>query len=133
MYVSFTSSKKEITQHQNLFNISNYTSITLPYNVLLNDGSTKKTIYGTAHSILYKPILGKSYIIVKIEPNTLTLYNQSKRNIQQRLLDGEKIDLSILPDGIKNDITMTKLHTIYTNNKKKTINLYNSNSNSNSN
>jgi len=106
MYVSFTSSKKEITQYKNLFTINNYTSIILPYVVLLNNGSNE-TIYGTAHSILFTPIVGASYIIVKIEPNTLTLYNQSKRNIQQRLLDGEKLDLSILPDRIKNDITIT--------------------------
>jgi len=118
MYVSFTSSKKEITQHQTLFKISNYTSITLPYVVLLNDGSNK-TIYGMAQSIHFEPIIGASYIIVKIEPNTLTLYNQSKRNIQQRLFDGEKIDLSTLPKGIQNDITMIKEHTNNTNDKNK--------------
>jgi len=110
MYVSFNSSKETITHYKNLFTIPKYTSITLPYVILLNDGSNK-IIYGMSHSILFKPIFGESAIIVKIEPTILALYYQSKRNIQQQLLNGEKIDLSILPDEIQNDITITKLRT----------------------
>ena len=116
MFVSFES-KKINPQYKNLFTIENYKSISLPYVVLLKDGSTKtvllkagstKTIYGIAKSSLINPsILKPDFIIVKIEPDLLTLYKESKRKIQQRLYDGEKIDITILPQNIIKDITIT--------------------------
>ena len=106
MYVSFTSVHKN-PQYKQLFTINNYLSISLPYVVLNKDGTTR-TIYGIAQSGLIKnSILKPDFIIVKIEPDLLTLYKESKRKLQKKLLDGEKIDLAILPETIKIDITKT--------------------------